>query len=126
MDICIKCGEDKPLIEILRDDLVSYGISYGSKMCYECYASTSLDKDKVPTSVSRRQLRLALVLRGVSLKSIENFIDQLPIEVKPYAEIGWNDAQEFLREDELFILMAKSIGWSDEELDELFINASKL
>jgi len=83
-------------------------------------------KSLVPHSVSRRQLKLQLVLSGFDLTLIESTIAQLDEPMKSYATIGWNDATEFERNYDLLLYMAQQMGLTETDLDLIFIEASKL
>jgi hypothetical protein len=83
-------------------------------------------KASVPETVSRRQLRLALVLSQFDLSLIDNIINQLPEPNRSFALIAWNDAVVFERNDALLNQLAAMLGLSQEALDDLFIMAGKL
>ncbi len=83
-------------------------------------------KASVPETVSRRQLRLALVLSSFDLSMIDAQINQLPEPNRSFALIAWNDAIVFERKDALLNQLAGQLGLSEDNLDDLFINASKL
>ena len=80
----------------------------------------------VPETVSRRQLRLALVLSSFDLTIIDVKINQLPEPNRSFALIAWNDAVVFERNDALLNQLAGQLSLSEDNLDDLFINASKL
>lgn len=86
----------------------------------------TLKKASVPETVSRRQLRLALVLSSFDLSIIDGVINQLPEPNRSFALIAWNDAIVFERKDALLNQLAGRLGLSEDNLDDLFINASKL
>lgn len=83
-------------------------------------------KASVPETVSRRQLRLALVLSQFDLSLIDAIINQLPDSNRSFALIAWNDAVVFERNDALLIQLASMLGLTEEDLDDLFIKAGKL
>ncbi|WP_412464197.1 hypothetical protein [Flavobacterium mekongense] len=83
-------------------------------------------KASVPETVSRRQLRLALVLSSFDLSMIDAQINQLPEPNRSFALIAWNDAIVFERKDALLNQLAGQLGLTEDNLDDLFINASKL
>jgi len=83
-------------------------------------------KALVPELVSRRQLKLQLILSGFNVSLIDGVINQLPEPNKSIALVAWNDAGTFVREDPLLVALASQLGLSDVKLDEIFINASKL
>lgn len=77
----------------------------------------------VPQTVTRRQARQALLLRG--------YLDRIPATIaaipdttaRRMAEIEWEDAREFDRQRPLVISMGAALGIN---LDELFILAGTL
>ena len=78
---------------------------------------------EVPSSVSRRQGRQALLLAGL-LDSVVATLDasEDPIE-RGLAKIEWEDAQEFRRDWPLVLMMGQRLGL---DLDALFIQAAAL
>lgn len=83
-------------------------------------------KASVPETVSRRQLLLALVLSSFDLSMIDAEINQLQEPNRSFALIAWNAAVVFERNDALLNQLAGQLGLSEDNLDDLFINASKL
>jgi hypothetical protein len=80
----------------------------------------------VPVSVSPRQFRTALVLSGFSLSDIDSFIANLPSPQKELAKIAWEYSTEIHRDNDLLTQMAPMLGFTSEQLDQLFILASTL
>lgn len=78
---------------------------------------------EVPTIISRRQLKLALVLSGFNLSIIEGAINGLPEPNRSIALISWNDAITFDRTDGLLQSLSASL---EIDLNTLFIEAAKL
>jgi hypothetical protein len=87
---------------------------------------TAAKKASVPEVVSRRQLRLALLLSQFDLSLIDNLINELPEPNRSFALIAWNDAIVFERNDALLNKLATTLGLTEDVLDDLFINASEL
>lgn len=81
--------------------------------------------NKLP-DITPRQLRLALVMSGVNLTDIEAALDGLPEPQKSYASISWNYAVAFERRDPLVQSVAVILGWTGEQLDQLWDFARKL
>ena len=74
----------------------------------------------VPQSITRLQAKL-------QLSEIDKFSQvETLVQEDEKSKIYWNDADNFLRTDETLLYMASILGLSDEELDNLFIEASKL
>jgi len=83
-------------------------------------------KLQVPFSVTRRQLKLQLTLSGFNLSLIDYVIGQLPEPDRSFALIGWNDSTDFERDNPLIKQLAPQLGLSESQVDQIFINASKL
>lgn len=84
------------------------------------------DDSGVPQVITSRQLRLQWVMSGHDLSDIDNAIDQLPEPLKEIARINWEYAGTFDRSNELLLNVAGSLGITNEQLDDIFINASSL
>ena len=78
-------------------------------------------KSRVPTQVTMRQARLALLAAGL-LDDVEGAIST----AGPAAKIEWEYAQEVQRNWGLVPAMATALGIADLQLDELFIAAATL
>lgn len=76
-------------------------------------------KAKVPKEVTMRQARLALYDSGI-LDTVVNAISSSSDEV---LKIEWEYARDVSRDWERLILLATSLGLTDEQLDNLFILA---
>ena len=70
--------------------------------------------------LSPRQIRLALVLGGVSLSDIDANLDLLPEPTKSLAKISWEYSIEFFRDDPLVDSVAGLLGWTSEQTDQLW------
>lgn len=79
-----------------------------------------VDENVVPTKITRLQAKLQLLEIGL-LDEVEEIVKQ-----DRRVELYWNDSTSFHREDEIFLVMATTIGLSDVQLDDLFLQASKL
>jgi hypothetical protein len=76
--------------------------------------------------VSPRQIRLALLRSGVTMTQIEDAIGTLPEPIKSYALIEWEFSLAFKRTNPLVDDIGLLLGWSKEQLDALWLSASKL
>ena len=83
-------------------------------------------KAQCPDSVTRKQLKLQLTLSGFNMSTIDTAINSLPEPNKSIALISWNDSSEFDRNNPLLQALASMLGLTDSELDQIFIDASKL
>lgn len=79
-----------------------------------------------PTQVSPRQIRLALIMSGIDLAMIEGAIASMPEPNKSLANVEWEYATYFARNNQLMNAMAQGLGMTDEQIDSLFILASTL
>lgn len=80
---------------------------------------------QVPASITMRQARLQLHAIG-KLTAVQDAINKLPEPPKTLAQIEWDYAAVVERASPFVALMTPALGLSDEEMDELFIQASKL
>lgn len=79
-----------------------------------------VDENLVPTEITRLQAKLQLLEIGL--------LDEVGEMVKQdrRVELYWSDAQSIERNHPILNQMATSLGLTDEQLDDLFIEASKL
>ncbi len=82
-------------------------------------------KSKVPQKVFMRQARLALLAAG-KLAQVNSAIAALPEPLKSQVDIEWNYASEVERTWPSLVQLTQSLGMTDLELDNLFIEAAKL
>jgi len=76
--------------------------------------------------VSARQIRTALVLSGSSIATIEAALNSLPEPDKSVALIAWEYSNEYYRDNPLIESLAPAMGFSSEELDNLWSFAKTL
>lgn len=81
--------------------------------------------EPTPTRVSRRQAKLAL-LQANLLHLVEPALNALPEPQKTVTLIEWQDAQEFNRKHDLIESLAIVLGLTEQQVDDLFMTASKL
>ena len=82
-------------------------------------------KASVPSSVTMRQARLALLGAGL-LARVDAAINGLPSPQKEAARIEWEYATEVQRSSGLVPMMRVALGLDDAALDALFIGAAAL
>lgn len=75
----------------------------------------------IPTAVSMRQARLAL-LSADALDAVGSIIQTLPRS----AQIEWEYASEVKRDSPLISLVESSLGYTPQQIDQLFITAATL
>lgn len=115
--------------ELVTEDYVEAYFNWESRTFFEGATAEQilqLKKSIVPPTVSRRQLRLALAFAQFDLSQIDQQINQLPEPNRTFALIAWNDAVVFERNDALLNQLAAQLGLTEDNLDDLFINAGKL
>lgn len=72
----------------------------------------------VPLVVTPFQAKAALFQAGL-LSEVETHI----ANSEPLVQMAWNEALEFKRYSPAILNLASSLGWSEQQLDDLFINA---
>lgn len=80
----------------------------------------------VPKSVTKRQAFLALLTVGIRETDILAIIATMPDSEREKAEIEFTYASSFERDHPLISIIGQSKGLKDKQLDQLFIQASKL
>jgi hypothetical protein len=76
----------------------------------------------IPTSVTRRQFKLALLEIDL-LDEVEEIVST---SSDRYLQINWSEAQNFERSNQFVLQMAAALGKTDTETDALFILAGTL
>ena len=83
-------------------------------------------KPPVPQSVTRRQARQALLLKGL-LDKVDPALAAIPDPTQQkLAQIEWEDSLDFERNRGLVVAIGQAIGLDSAGLDELFIYAATL
>lgn len=80
---------------------------------------TADKKAKVPKEVTMRQARLALHESGL----LDAVVDAITNSSDEVLKIEWEYARDVSRDWERLVLLATSLGLTDEQLDDLFILA---
>ena len=79
-----------------------------------------VDENSVPTKISRLQAKLQLLELGL-LDEVEDLVAQ-----DRKVQLYWNEADNFYRTDSILLSMATALKLTNEELDDLFIEANKI
>lgn len=79
-----------------------------------------------PQAVTPRQMRIALVVSGISLSTIEAIINNLPEPDQSITRITWEYSIEFQRNNPLLVNMAPALGLTTAQVDALFALAGTL
>ena len=83
-------------------------------------------KVSVPTSVTRRQAKQALLLKGL-LGNVRPAIDAISDATqRAMIQIEWDDSQVFERDRPALIAIGSALGLTIAQLDDLFIGAAQL
>jgi hypothetical protein len=90
-----------------------------------------LNKPKVPEAISRMNLKIQLLLKGIEIAEIVEEINTIPDSLftevaKKIALIKFNEAVIFDRYNADLNLVATLMGLSQQDLDEIFINGNIL
>ena len=80
----------------------------------------------VPESVTPRQLRIALFSIGITESIIDAMLNSLPDPTKTIARITWDYSTLIYRNNPILEQMAPSLGFTTQQVDDLFIAAEKL
>mgnify|MGYP003392629182 FL=1 len=78
-----------------------------------------------PEKVTALQFKMQALIQGLN-DDIDNAINNLPEPNKSIAKLKYEYATEFIRKDVLVITIGQIIGLSKKEINEFFLNASKL
>jgi hypothetical protein len=82
-------------------------------------------KSRVPQSITKRQARQELIESGF-IGAVEAAIDAIQDPTQKALMLSWwNDSQDYERANPELITMAASIGLTEEQLDAMFLSASK-
>lgn len=93
----------------------------------EKLAEWDLIKDKLAMpNVTPRQLRLALAMIGITSAMIDESLNSLPEPDRSLALIEWEYATHFERTHPLVDSVSTLLGWTSEQLNELWLTASNL
>lgn len=76
--------------------------------------------------VTPRQIRQALVLSGVTMQSIDDALNTLPEPTKSLAIAEWEYSIAFQRNRPLVDSVRQMLGWTNEQVDDLWRLAATL
>lgn len=81
----------------------------------------------VPTQITPRQARQALLLAGYTAEEVIAGIDSIPDPtVRGLARIEWEYSTAFIRTNPLVNNVAALLGWTQKQVDDLFILGASL
>lgn len=76
--------------------------------------------------ITPRQARQALILSGILIEDIDAALDSLPEPTKSMAKTEWEYSLAFQRSRPLVAQVGQMLGWSSDQLDELWKLAASL
>jgi hypothetical protein len=79
----------------------------------------------IPQEITMRQARLVLLERGL-LANVQPAIDSLPEPNKTKAQIEWEYSNALQRDNPFVTTLGTALGLSSDDIDNLFITASRL
>lgn len=85
----------------------------------------ALNNKRKNVEITMRQARVYLSGENL-LGSIEQVIGSLPEDQKEFVEIEWNFGSTVQRLSSTVELMKESLGWTEEQVDQMFAEASLL
>jgi len=81
----------------------------------------------IPQTISARQIRMWLVSHGISLSAIESAIDQIEdVQQRELVRVEWEYAPYIERNHPMLVPISNSLGFTEEQIDQAFIEASAL
>lgn len=106
-------GADAPQYQVLMDEIAA------------TYVPPPPPVPVVPAAVTMRQARLVLLGAGL-LDDVEAAINALPSPQKEAARIEWEYSKEVQRHNGFVSVLAPSLGLTESQLDQMFIQAATL
>ena len=127
-DVVVKChAYSNGQMDMLRADLGADAAAHEALIAEieATYVPPESEPPYVPTSVTMRQARLALLGAGL-LDDVDAAIAALPSPQKEAAKIEWEYSQEVRRHNGFASVLAPMLGMSPEQTDALFVQAATL
>jgi hypothetical protein len=101
----------------------NFAVEVGGQVAEE---QKSEPQSPVPEEVTPRQIRQALILSGVSIEQIEAALESLSEPTKSLAKTEWEYSIAFQRSRPLVAQVGLMLGWTSEQLDDLWRFAASL
>jgi hypothetical protein len=80
-----------------------------------------------PQTCTPRQFRLALINAGVNLDTVETLIDSIEDQTeKQIVRIHWEYSLEIERQHPMAVALMTTLGFTEEQMDELFVYANTI
>lgn len=86
----------------------------------EIVAETPVEKVPVPTSVSQKQLRLAMLAAGIDFSQVENRIDAIGGTQAQAVRIEWEYSTQAERAHPMISAIGQQLGLTEEQIDDIF------
>jgi hypothetical protein len=112
---------EHPTLELATAEAEAQGVSVGDIQEIEWVPGRPYIAPVTP-----RQMRLALLASGVTAAAVESAIGSLSEPTKSQAMIAWEYSTLFLRENPLVNMLGQMLGWSETQLDNLWLAAAVL
>ena len=131
--IAIVTKEDNKVLTFIRMDYPDnwepeegyYAI--GNDLLPEGWERIPPEPEKVPESITATQIRLWLVTHGISLQAVESVIDSIEDQqTKDVVRVQWEYSPYVERKHFMIDNLGIALGFSTEQIDNAFIEASKL
>lgn len=122
--INVICPNDGVTILGQVDDESKVAAFLSTTSCNVCGWAPTLPKN-IP-DVTPRQMRQALVLSGITLETIDAVLNSLPDPQKSLAKIEWEYSISFQRNRPIVAAVGQVLGWTSDQLDELWLYAGTL
>lgn len=119
-----RCVDTDPAGAALIGAILAPGVNVGWDYANGTF-SEAAPVVPVPTSVTMRQARLALMAAG-KLAAVESAIDALSDPTKTAARIEWEYSNEVQRHNGLVAALGPALNLTSDQIDALFIEAAKL
>lgn len=108
--------------------------TYEEALSYKTLNGLSCDIDTIEydppcekkAPVNARQIRQALILSGVELTPLAEAFNSIQEPAKSLMQIEWRYAANFERDNPIINMFAAHIGWTSEQVDDLWLLASTL
>ena len=118
--------EIKNYVSILDVEDEPYDIGVGWYFTHNGWTESAEYSQPVPSFVTPRQFRVALIMSGISIPDLEAVIDGLDEPTKSIAKTTWEYSTEINRQNPLLVSLVPLAGISAEQLDDLFKLAATL
>lgn len=117
-------NQDESFVQIENNSNVSIGYEYSDSQFSP--PSQPINTVPVPEFVGPAQIRLVLNSLGITEATISGLIDELSEPEKSNARILWEYSSQFYRNNPFVIQIGAALGFSSEQIDDIFRTAITL